>query len=111
MLARESHGGFRLLMGYLDILAVLILHSSMAKRKTQGVGMRQFMGQCQCLVQTLQPLLGIAKMPQRPGSIAAAYHAGILAVEKGVGAVLRRLVEGNTTLSVHLGGVQFAQPE
>jgi hypothetical protein len=95
----------------LDVLAVLILHSSMTSSKTPRVGMRQGMGQCQRLLQLLQPLLGIAQMPQRPGGIAAACHAGILAVEQSVGVVLRHLVEGHTTLGVRQGRGQFAQPE
>ena len=63
--------------------------------KSQAKGVRQLLGQGECLVAPLQGLVWIAKIPQGPGCKGEASHPRVLPVEEGQGAVLLGIVEGN----------------
>ena len=69
-------------------------HGSKAQGKTQAKGVRTLLRQGHRLVAPRQPLVRIAKIPQRPGGIAAANHASVVPIEERRGAVLLGVVEG-----------------
>ena len=62
--------------------------------------MGQAMGQGEGRLAALQGLVRIAQNPACLGGIAAAARPGILPVEKGMRAVLLRIVEGDALLHV-----------
>ncbi len=80
-------------------------HEGIGQGKSQTMGVRQLLGQGQCLVAALESLVRIAQSPQSPRHIAPAGHSRIIpAVEERVGAVLRRIVQGQPLLQVLAGG-------
>jgi hypothetical protein len=74
--------------------------SSMTQSITQAKGMRTLLRQGHRLVVPRQPLVRIAKPPQRPGGTAEANHASVLPIEERRGAVLLGVVERHTLRKV-----------
>src|SRR5947208_2885373 len=78
----KADGGFGVLLGSTHLTTKLIE----PRRKTQGIaeakGMRRVLRQGHRLIVPCQPLVRIAKRPQRMGGMAAAHHACVLPIEE-----------------------------
>ena len=72
--------------------------------------MRQLLGEGERVVDAPQGLVRIAKIPQRPGPKGEAVHPGVIAIQKGVGAMLLGMVERHALLQVCTGASELAQP-
>ena len=66
----EGDDGFGMFPGCLHPLAVLMECGSIVQGRTQAKGVRDLLRQDHRLVDLLQPLVRIAKKPQRPSGIA-----------------------------------------
>ena len=75
----------------------------------QAEGVRQFLGQGERFVASLQGLVRIAKRPQNQGCNGQAGHPRVKAIAEGMGTVLLRIIEGNALLQVCLGRGQLSQ--
>jgi len=68
------------------------------------MGVRQLASQGQRLVASLQSLVGIAQRPQDAARIAEAGYPRVLSsIQKGKGAVLLGIIEGDALLYVRSG--------
>src|SRR5262249_30760142 len=78
--------------------------------KGEAKGVRQLLGEGEGFVDSPQGLVRIAEIPQRPGSKGEAVHPGVIAIQKGVGAMLLGMVERHPLLQVCTGTSELAQP-
>src|SRR5437867_6460479 len=85
-------------------------HGSGGQSNSQAKGVRQLLGERQRLPLSVQGLVRIAKKPQPLGCKAPADHPGILGIEEGQGAVLSRVVEGNTLCGLLANRDKLSQP-
>src|SRR5262249_44001959 len=99
----EGNGCSGLLLRCLSFPAQLMEPGSKGEGKSEAKGVRQLLGEGERIVDTSQGLLRIAEIPQRPGSKGEAVHPGVIAIEKGVGAILLGIVERNALLQVCTG--------
>src|SRR5262249_46358254 len=107
----EDDGGVRALLGGTTLPAELMEHSSQAQGISQAIGVRALLRQGYCLVVPCPPLVRIAKVPQRPGSIAATDHARVFPIEERNGAVLLGVVERHSLYTVRVRSGYRAQIE
>src|SRR2546428_1785097 len=78
--------------------------------KGEAKGMRQLLGEGERVVDSPQGLVRIAEIPQRPGSKRETVHPGVIAIQKGVGAMLQGMVERHALLQVCAGTSELSQP-
>ena len=64
----------------------------------QAVGMGQFLGQGERFVAPPQSLVRITEQPQGQRRVGQAPHPGVEPGEEGQGAMLLRIIEGDTLL-------------
>src|SRR5438445_65876 len=74
----KADGGFCTILGETYLAAELMDHGSNAQGKTEAKGVCNLLRQGQRLIVPCQPLVRIAKVPQRPGGMAAAHHTRVL---------------------------------
>src|SRR5882724_7583951 len=94
LVRREAESGFCTILDCLRLQAELMEHSSPAQGKTQTKGVCTLLRQRQRFVAAHQPLVWIAKIPQRPGGVGVTNHPRVLPMLEHSGAVLRGVVEG-----------------
>src|SRR5262249_324507 len=102
LLRSDADRGFRILLGGMPLTAQLMEHSSKAQGTTEAKGMGTLLRQRQRFVASCQPLVRIAKQPQRQSSSAMAHHPSVFAVEKRRGAVLLGIVERHPMRKMHV---------
>ena len=78
--------------------------------KGEAKGVRQLLGEGEGFADYPQGLARIAKIPQRLGPKGEAVHPGVIAIQKGVGAMLLGIVEGHALLQVCTGASELSQP-
>ena len=78
--------------------------------KGEAKGVRQLLGEGERVVDAPQGLVWIAEIPQRPGPKGEAVHPGVIAIQKGVGAMLLGMVERHALLQVCTGASELSQP-
>jgi hypothetical protein len=96
-------------LGGVRLSAELMEHGSKMQCKTQAKGMRQLVRQRQRLLAALQGLPRRAQQPQDMGHKAPGNDPRVNAIDKGMGAVLLGMVEGNRLRTVRSGGCQLAE--
>ena len=93
-LGRQSQQRLGMCLGHIPLPAPPMERHRKEQRMCQAKGMRQSVGQGERRLAALQGLVWIAKDPESPGRIAEASHPGSLPIQKGMPAVLLRIVEG-----------------
>jgi hypothetical protein len=74
------------------------------KGKSTTEGMRQPLSQSERFVAPCERLIGIAEQPQDPGPIGETGYPRIsLPIDRSIGTVLLRIVEGSALLEVYSG--------
>src|SRR4029453_4134226 len=89
----EAEGGFGTLLGSLPLPAELMEPGSNAPGIRQAKGVRTLLRQGHRLVVPCQPLVRIAKTPQRAGTNAMAKHTRVLPIEDRRGVMLLGVIE------------------
>src|SRR5215831_6385243 len=89
----KLHGGFSTLVHCTHLATELMEHASPAQGKTEAKGVSTVLRQRHCLLASRQPLVRIAKHPQRPVGKAVTHHPSVLAIAKRRSAVLVGIVE------------------
>ena len=83
--------------------------------KVQGIsqtkGVRQLLGQGECLLASLQGLVRIAKIPQGPGHIDKQITPGSCPCREARERCLLRVIEGNPLLQVLSGRGKLSEAE
>ena len=78
---------------------------------SEAKGVRQLLGEGERVVDAPQGLVGIAELPQGQRHKGETVHPGVIAIQKGVGAMLLGIVERQALLQVGPGGGELAQPD
>jgi hypothetical protein len=111
LFTREQNCYLGSLLGQLPLPTALMDLGSKNQGPNQAKGVRQLLGQGESRVALREGLIWIAQKPQAPGScVGPAYHLGVKpAIEKGQGAVLVGIIEGNHLLEVFSRTSSFSQ--
>ena len=97
-------------MHCLSFPAQLLEPGSKIEGKSEAKGVRQLLGEGERVVDAPQGLLWTAKMPQRQGLKGEAVHPGVIAIQKGVGAMLLAMIKSYALLQVYTGTSELSQP-
>src|SRR5207244_7632718 len=92
---RDSKGRLCPLLGCLSFPAEPMALCSEAQGISRAEGVRHLLGSGDSFLTLLEGLIWIAKHPQDRSRTGEARHTEVLAMEKSVGAVLRKVIEGN----------------
>src|SRR5262249_11940252 len=80
-------------LGETHLATKRIGYSRKTQNESQAKGVRTLLRQGYCLIVLHLPLVRIAQVPERPSSMATAYHAIVLPIEERRGAMLLGIVE------------------
>jgi hypothetical protein len=77
----------------------------------EAKGVRQLLGEGERFVDSPQGLVRIAEIPQWQRPKGETVHPGVIAIQKGVGAMLLGIVERHALLQVFTGASELSQPD
>src|SRR5262249_36834754 len=110
-LRRDNDARFSTLVHCTHLAAELMEYRRTTQGMTQAKRVRTLLCQRHRLLTSHQPLIRIAKYPQRPSGVDVANHASILPIEERRGTMLRGVVQGNPLRKVCLCRGERAHPE
>src|SRR5215831_9648077 len=92
----EADKGCGTFLGQTHLAAEEMEHSSKEQRESQAKRVRNLLRQGHCLVAPRQPLVRIAKIPQRPTGTAMTHGTSVHPIEERRGTALLRIGERYT---------------